>query len=139
MDELKLLAREITIRLDKSATDRGLACGRANVHAPEYAFVSSFQALLDGEAGNADQLCIAARAEHIGTAKPIREPTQRLCILALKSATERFRARLEGLLPNMPIRTASTCARRRISMLSVIIIRPLQPELGIIPHMSPPT
>jgi hypothetical protein len=37
--------------------------------------VNSFLALLDGEA---DQLCVAERAEHSGTAEPIGEPTQRL-------------------------------------------------------------
>jgi hypothetical protein len=33
--------------------------------------VSFFLALLDNEAGNADQLCVAERAEHCGTAEPI--------------------------------------------------------------------
>ena len=85
------------------ATDRDPPCGRSNVHAPKYAFVSLFLALLDGEAGNADELGVAERAEHCRTAEPIREPTQRLCIFNFESAAERFRVGLEGLQPNASI------------------------------------
>jgi len=103
LDELNLLTCEITYRFDQPATDRGLPCGRPNVHTPKYAFVSSFLALLHREAGNGDQLCVAEGPEHRITAEPIREPTQRLCIFNLESATERFRISLEGLQPNAPI------------------------------------
>ena len=59
--------------------------------------MSSFLALLDGEAGNGDQLCVAERAEYCRTPEPIREPTQRLFIFNLESASERFGVSLESL------------------------------------------
>jgi hypothetical protein len=97
LDQLNLLTGEITYRLDEPATDRGLPRRRSNVHAPEYAFVGSFLALLDGEASNADELCVAKRAEHYRTPERIREPTQWLFIFNLEGASERFRVSSEGL------------------------------------------
>ena len=81
LDQLNLLTCEITYIFDEPATDPGLPRRRSNVHPPEHAFVSSLLALLDGEGRNSDQLCVAERAEHCRTPKPIREPIQRLFII----------------------------------------------------------
>jgi hypothetical protein len=65
--------------------------------------VSFFLALLDSKADNADELCVAERAEHCRVAEPIREQTQRLSIFNLEGATERFRVGLESLQSNVSI------------------------------------
>jgi hypothetical protein len=71
--------------------------------------VNLFLALLDSEAGNADQLCVAERAEHCRAAEPSREQTQGLSIFNLEGATERFRVGLEGLQSNVSIKDSIGC------------------------------
>jgi putative Ca2+/H+ antiporter (TMEM165/GDT1 family) len=78
LDQPNLAAGKAAHRVDKSATDPGASRGRSDVHAPKCALVSSFLTVLKGEAGDADQLATAKRAEHSGTAQSIRKPTQRL-------------------------------------------------------------
>jgi hypothetical protein len=93
----------IAYRFDQPSTDLGIPCGGSNVHSPKRAFVSFFLALLDSKADNADELCVAERAEHCRAAEPIREQTQRLSIFNLEGATERFRVGLESLQSNVSI------------------------------------
>ena len=71
--------------------------------------MSFFLALLDNEASNADQLCVAERAEHCRTAEPIREQTQRQSIFHLEGATERFRVGLEGFQSNFSKKDSIRC------------------------------
>jgi hypothetical protein len=68
-----------------------------------------FLTVLKSEAGNADQLSIAKRAKHSGTAESIREPAQRLRIFKVKSTTERFGVSLECLQPNVSISADIAC------------------------------
>ena len=71
--------------------------------------MSFFLALLDSKADNADELCVAERAEHCRVAEPIREQTQRLSIFNLEGATERFRVGLESLQSNLSIQRGIGC------------------------------
>jgi hypothetical protein len=62
-----------------------------------------WSAVYVSKADNADELCVAERAEHCRAAEPIREQTQRLSIFNLEGATERFRVGLESLQSNVSI------------------------------------
>jgi hypothetical protein len=106
--------------------------------------LNSFLALLDGEACNGDQLCVAERAEYSGTAEPIGEPTQRLCIFNLEGATERFWVGLEGLQSNVSIKDSIGCVLLcETTYLNVVGAHPsfFAPRQGkwlnrAIPHVS---
>ena len=120
LDQLNLVTGVIAYRFDQASTDLGIPCGGSNVHSPKRAFVSFFLALLDSKADNADELCVAERAEHCRAAEPIREQTQRLSIFNLEGATERFREPPvecldRGLRP--PVRGDVSQCRRRSSFV----------------------
>jgi hypothetical protein len=120
LDQLNPLTGVIAYRFDQPSTDLGIPCGGSNVHSPKRAFVSFFLAQLGSKADNADELCVAERAEHCRAAEPIREQTQRLSIFNLEGATERFREPPvecldRGLRP--PVRDDVSQCRRRSSFV----------------------
>src|SRR5450759_439877 len=106
-------------RLDQPPADARPPCIGSNIHAPNLPFVSPLLALLDCESGDGHQLHVTECAEQYRTDQPSREPTQRLGIFNLKSATEFFRISSESLQSNISIQDGISVGLRQLSYLDV--------------------
>src|SRR5712671_7650091 len=103
LKQFDALAGMLDDRLDQRSANSRRAVIRADVHAPEQAFVTVLRPGLHVKARDPDQIWSVEGADDEVVGQPRREPFERLTLFALQRAAEGMRAIGQRLQADFPV------------------------------------